>query len=60
MKDVKGWQLPDWDDHYEKMLMEYNGKWEYQKETRDFSLGFVKKSLVASKISLIEKILIIN
>ena len=50
MKDVKGWQLPDWDDHYEKMLMEYNGKWEYQKETRDFSLGFVKAWNIALDI----------
>ena len=30
MKDVKGWQLPEWDNHYEKMLKEFDGKWEYQ------------------------------
>ena len=50
MKDVKGWQLPEWDNHYEKMLKEYNGKWEYQKDTRDFSLGFVKNWGIALDI----------
>ena len=50
MKNVKGWQLPEWDNHYEKMLKEYNGKWEYQKDTRDFSLGFVKNWNIALDI----------
>ena len=42
MNLIKGWHLPDWDRHYEGMLKEYNGKWEYQKDTRDFSLAYVK------------------
>jgi len=47
---VKGWYLPDWDNHYEKMLKEYNGKWEYQKDTRDYALGFVKNFRTALDI----------
>ena len=43
MKDLKGWFVPEWDNHYEPMLREYNGKWEYQKEQRDYALSFVKK-----------------
>ena len=50
MKNVKGWQLPEWDNHYETMVKEYNGKWEYQKDTRDFSLGFVKNWNIALDI----------
>ncbi len=50
MKDVKGWQLPEWDNHYEKMLKEYDGKWEYQKPQRDYSLSFVKNWNVALDI----------
>ena len=42
MKQIKGWYLPEWDNHYDPMLKEYNGKWEYQKDTRDYSLSFVK------------------
>ncbi len=42
MNVIKGWHLPDWDTHYEGMLKEYDGKWEYQKDTRDFSLAYVK------------------
>jgi len=50
MKDVKGWQLPDWDNHYEGMLKEFNGKFEYQKPQRDYSLGFCKEFNVALDI----------
>ena len=39
MNLIKGWHLPDWDTHYEGMLKEINGKWEYQHDTRDFSLS---------------------
>jgi len=42
MKNIKGWQLPNWDNHYEAMLTEHNGTWHYQKEQRDFALSFVK------------------
>jgi FkbM family methyltransferase len=42
MKNIKGWQLPNWDNHYEAMLTEHNGIWHYQKEQRDFALSFVK------------------
>ena len=42
MKNIKGWQLPNWDNHYEAMLTEHNGTWLYQKEQRDFALSFVK------------------
>ena len=42
MKNVKGWFLPEHDTHYEPMMKEYDGKWEYQKDTRDYSLSFVK------------------
>jgi hypothetical protein len=38
MNLIKGWHLPDWDTHYEHTLKEHKGKWEYQKDTRDFSL----------------------
>ena len=50
MKNVKGWQLPDWDNHYEGMLKEFNGKFEYQKPQRDYSLGFCKEFNVALDI----------
>ena len=39
MNLIKGWHLPDWDTHYEATLKEINGKWEYQHDTRDFSLS---------------------
>ena len=42
LKIVKGWYLPDYDTHYEPMLKEVNGKWEYQPDTREYSLKFVK------------------
>ena len=42
MKNIKGWQLPNWDNHYEAMLTEHNDTWHYQKEQRDFALSFVK------------------
>ena len=50
MKDVRGWWLPDWDNHYEKMLTEYNGNWVYQQESRDFALSFVKNWNIALDI----------
>ena len=50
MKSVKGWQLPDWDNHYEGMLKEFNGKFEYQKPQRDYSLSFCKEFNVALDI----------
>lgn len=42
MKNVKGWFMPEWDNHYLKMMKEYDGKFEYQKDTRDYSLRYVK------------------
>lgn len=50
MKNVKGWFLPEHDTHYEPMMKEYDGKWEYQKDTRDFSLSFVKNWGIALDI----------
>jgi FkbM family methyltransferase len=41
MKNVKGWQLPEWDTHFEKMLKEINGKYEYQYSQRQYALSYV-------------------
>ena len=41
MKNVKGWQLPEWDTHFEKMLKEVNGKYEYQYAQRQYALSYV-------------------
>lgn len=50
LKKVKGWSMPEWDNHYEPMMKQYGEKWEYQKDTRDYSLGFVKRNRVALDI----------
>jgi len=41
MKNVKGWHLPEWDTHFEKMLKEVNGKYEYQYAQRQYALSYV-------------------
>ena len=47
---IKGWYLPDWDNHYEGMLKEYNGKFEYQQPQREYALSFVKNWNIALDI----------
>lgn len=47
LKEIKGWYMPQWDNHYEPMMKQYGDKWEYQKDTRDYSLGYVKRNRVA-------------
>lgn len=42
MKNIKGWYLPDWDKHFEPMLREFNGNFEYQYNQRQYSLEWVK------------------
>jgi len=42
IKLLKGWHMPEYDTHYEKMMKEIDGKWEYQADTRKFALSFVK------------------
>jgi len=42
IKNVKGWYLPDWDTHFEKMLKEIDNKYEYQYEQRKYALSWVK------------------
>ena len=46
LKQVKGWYMPEWDNHYEPMMKQYGDKWEYQKDTRDYSMSFVKRNRV--------------
>ena len=41
MKNVKGWQLPEWDTHFETTLKEVNGKYEYQYAQRQYALSYV-------------------
>jgi len=42
IKNVKGWYLPDWDTHFEKMLKLIDNKYEYQHEQRKYALSWVK------------------
>jgi len=41
MKNIKGWYLPDWDTHFEKMLQLHNGNFEYQQQQRDYAFSQV-------------------
>ena len=41
MKNIKGWYLPDWDTHLEKMLQLHNGNFEYQQQQRDYAFSQV-------------------
>lgn len=47
IKLVKGWYLPDYDTHFESMLIEVNGEYTYQQSHRDFVLSHVDKFDVA-------------
>ena len=47
IKKVKGWYLPDYDTHFESMLIEVDGEYTYQQSHRDFVLSHVKKFDVA-------------
>jgi FkbM family methyltransferase len=42
VKYIKGWYLPEWDNHFEKFLIQKNNKWAYQQQQRDYALSFVK------------------
>ena len=42
MKNIKGWYLPDWDNHFEFFMVPYKDQWTYQQPQRDFALSFVK------------------
>jgi FkbM family methyltransferase len=42
IKNVKGWYLPDWDTHFEKMLRKIDNKYQYQYEQRKYALSWVK------------------
>jgi FkbM family methyltransferase len=42
LKLTKGWWLPIWDTHFEKMLKEIDNKYEYQYEQRKYALSWVK------------------
>ena len=42
IKNVKGWYLPEWDKHFEKMLRVIDNKYEYQYEQRKYALSWVK------------------
>jgi len=42
MKNIKDWYLPEWDNHFEKMLQLHNGKFEYQQRQRDYAFSQVK------------------
>ena len=47
LKLVRGWYLPDYDTHFESMLIEVNGEYTYQQSHRDFVLSHVDKFDVA-------------
>ena len=42
MKNIKGWYLPNWDKHFEPMLREFNGNFEYQYPQREYALKYVQ------------------
>jgi len=42
LKLTKGWWLPIWDKHFEKMLRVIDNKYEYQYEQRKYALSWVK------------------
>ena len=50
MKNVKGWWLPEWDNHFEKMMLPVGNDWAYQQESRDYALSFVKNWNIALDI----------
>ena len=50
IKNIKGWLLPNWDNHFENALIQYSDGWEYQKKQRDFALSYVKGKDIAIDI----------
>ena len=50
MKQVKGWWLPDWDNHYETAMTNVGDTWVYQQEQRDYALSYVKNFNLALDI----------
>jgi FkbM family methyltransferase len=43
IKNVKGWYLPDWDKHFEDILIRNNDKgFQYQGLQREYALSFIK------------------
>ena len=41
IKNVKGWYLPCWDNHFDFFMVPKKDQWTYQKPKRDFVLSFV-------------------
>jgi FkbM family methyltransferase len=50
MKLLHDWHIPDWDRHYENVILKYNNKWSYQQRQRDFALNKVKEWDIAIDI----------
>ena len=50
MKLLHDWHIPDWDRHYENVILQYNNKWSYQQLQRDFALNKVKEWDIAIDI----------
>ena len=50
MKLLHDWHIPDWDKHYEDVLIHHNNKWSYQQPQRDFALNKVKEWDIAIDI----------
>ncbi|QOI69151.1 putative methyltransferase [Pelagibacter phage Mosig EXVC030M] len=50
MKQVKGWWLPDWDNHYDTAMTNVGDTWVYQQEQRDYALSYVKNFNLALDI----------
>ena len=50
MKLLHDWHIPDWDRHYENVMLQYNNKWSYQQLQRDFALNKVKEWDIAIDI----------
>ena len=44
MKTVKGWSLPEWDNHYDTMMTKFGGTWHYQREQREYAFSYVTPS----------------
>ena len=50
MKLLHDWHIPDWDRHYEDVLIHHNNKWSYQQAQRDLALNKVKEWDIAIDI----------
>ena len=52
MKLLHDWHIPDWDRHYENVILQYNNKWSYQQRQRDFALNKVKEWDIAIETNI--------